>query len=180
MKHRVHMENMGLQPWLEDFKWRVCDFQYHWYLGPKAHRAIRENASFGASRVEGPVQVAGQGKRQKLEVTRSPNIAGGAGTSTGGDRGDGLVDVVPGGRGAAHPQPQLRPEYQGRRIPLRTFIPNIVPQRRQSNPFCLSSSNVTGWVDARGKSNLLRETKPRTKHQISGTDDRIPEMPKYK
>eukprot|EP00811_Abedinium_folium_P010305 NODE_19531_length_839_cov_4.617978.p2 GENE.NODE_19531_length_839_cov_4.617978~~NODE_19531_length_839_cov_4.617978.p2 ORF type:complete len:178 (-),score=60.92 NODE_19531_length_839_cov_4.617978:223-756(-) len=43
IKHRVHIERMGMQPWIEDFKWRVVDFHYNFYMGPKARSAIMSN-----------------------------------------------------------------------------------------------------------------------------------------
>ncbi|CAD7953572.1 unnamed protein product [Amoebophrya sp. A120] len=154
-KHRKHMENMGLQPWLDDFRWRVCNFQYHWYLGPKAHQAIEENAI---------------GQREIPYLQNIPSREQHVATTTGARNtaaGQGLVHHVARGQ-------------HNRSAPFRTFLPNIVPQRKQSNPFCLSSHNSTGWVEARGRTELLTETKPRTKHQVSGTDDRIPEMPKFR
>ncbi|CAD7975100.1 unnamed protein product [Amoebophrya sp. A25] len=165
VKHRIHMDRMGMQPWLEDFKWRVTDFQYHWYMGPKATAAIRQNTKlsiFGASGEIGPSSSSRSFEEKDCEEDRTSS-------------------VISTRRPEANtPRHGPRREWLGRNIALRAFIPNIVPQRRQTNPFCLSSSNTTGWVEARSKISLLNETKPRTKHEISGTDDKIPEMPKYR
>mmetsp|Transcript_39529 Transcript_39529/g.73695 ORF Transcript_39529/g.73695 Transcript_39529/m.73695 type:complete len:178 (-) Transcript_39529:86-619(-) len=43
IKHRVHMERMGISPWIEDFKWRVIDWHYQYYMGPKARNAVMSN-----------------------------------------------------------------------------------------------------------------------------------------
>mmetsp|Transcript_16011 Transcript_16011/g.42282 ORF Transcript_16011/g.42282 Transcript_16011/m.42282 type:complete len:174 (+) Transcript_16011:1434-1955(+) len=43
IKHKVHMERMGMQPWIEDFKWRAVDWHYNYYMGPKARNAIMSN-----------------------------------------------------------------------------------------------------------------------------------------
>jgi hypothetical protein len=40
IKHRVHVERMGIQPWIQDFRWRVVDWHYQYYMGPKARTAI--------------------------------------------------------------------------------------------------------------------------------------------
>eukprot|EP00928_Gymnodinium_smaydae_P048162 TRINITY_DN32193_c0_g1_i1.p2 TRINITY_DN32193_c0_g1~~TRINITY_DN32193_c0_g1_i1.p2 ORF type:complete len:175 (+),score=23.22 TRINITY_DN32193_c0_g1_i1:139-663(+) len=43
IKHRVHMERMGMQPWIEDFKWRAVSWHYNFYMGPKARNAVLSN-----------------------------------------------------------------------------------------------------------------------------------------
>eukprot|EP00930_Biecheleria_cincta_P043647 TRINITY_DN29957_c0_g1_i1.p1 TRINITY_DN29957_c0_g1~~TRINITY_DN29957_c0_g1_i1.p1 ORF type:complete len:178 (+),score=20.11 TRINITY_DN29957_c0_g1_i1:35-568(+) len=43
IKHKIHMERMGMSPWIEDFKWRAIDWHYQYYMGPKARGAIMSN-----------------------------------------------------------------------------------------------------------------------------------------
>ncbi|CAJ1327232.1 unnamed protein product [Effrenium voratum] len=43
IKHKVHMERMGMSPWIEDFKWRAIDWHYQFYMGPKARNAVMSN-----------------------------------------------------------------------------------------------------------------------------------------
>merc|ERR1712167_396147 len=66
IKRCVHMERMGMQPWIEDFKWRVMDWHYGFYLGPKARNAILSNQKVAAS-----IQDAFE-KRSHGFVTRRP------------------------------------------------------------------------------------------------------------
>jgi hypothetical protein len=56
------------------------------------------------------------------------------------------------------------------------FIPNIVPLRASSNPFCEASANKTGWQEV--KTRRIPDPLPRGKHFVSGTDDSTPPMPK--
>ena len=62
--------------------------------------------------------------------------------------------------------------------PLPIFIPNIVPTRKSTNPFCETSGNKTGWQEV--KTRRIADPQPRGKHFVSGTDDSTPPMPKVK
>jgi len=112
------------------------DFQYGWYMGPKAKSAVRRGAPSKKSEFDEVLRTA---TSSTLLQNRGPE-----------------------------------------EVAMRAFVPNIVPQRRQTNPFCAASSNATGWREVKPLKRLLKECKPRTHHQISGTDDSIPEMPKFR
>lgn len=60
---------------------------------------------------------------------------------------------------------------------LRIATPNIVPLKRQSNPFCQSSSNSTGWVFQHKK--LEKSPRPYRSRRLGGTDLTVPVMPKH-
>mmetsp|Transcript_3168 Transcript_3168/g.5150 ORF Transcript_3168/g.5150 Transcript_3168/m.5150 type:complete len:178 (-) Transcript_3168:62-595(-) len=51
IKHKIHLERMGIQPWIEGFKWRAVDWHYNYYMGPKARSAIMSRQS-AARRVQ--------------------------------------------------------------------------------------------------------------------------------
>ncbi len=66
----------------------------------------------------------------------------------------------------------------GVRADSPVFIPQIVPYRKSSNPFCETSGNRTGWQEVRTR--RIPDPLPRGKHFVSGTDDSTPPMPKVK
>ncbi len=45
VKHRKKMTNSGMQPWVNDFKYRVIDWHYQLYMGGMARRAVNGNQS---------------------------------------------------------------------------------------------------------------------------------------
>ncbi|ORM40326.1 uncharacterized protein BXIN_2034 [Babesia sp. Xinjiang] len=63
------------------------------------------------------------------------------------------------------------------RLFLRIATPNIVPYRRQSNPFCQRSSNYTGWQLCHRQ--LERSPRPYRSRKLGGTDLSVPVMPKH-
>lgn len=61
-----------------------------------------------------------------------------------------------------------------------TALPNIVPARRSSNPFCRTSQNFTGWYLAEKHQRIPDPMPFRTRVPVGGTDNSIPDIPKYK
>lgn len=138
IKRRTHWTQMGMQPWLEDFKYRVTDFHYQFYMGPQARKAL-------LSRQE---DCAAMQRRSDLQLN---------GRST---------------KSLCGYQENTRKFY------FQTFLPNVVPLRRSSNPFCRQSWNTTGWKEVyQSRRPVLRPGGE--KNQVAGTDDSIPPMPKY-
>ena len=153
IKHRVHMERMGMSPWIEDFKWRVIDWHYQFYMGPKARNAILSNQRHCKS-------------IQDSFVPRGPQ--------------DGAYDAS-----------------RTKHFAWTTYLPQVTPLRKTSNPFCPVTPNKTGWreyiehKDIRGavrpKSPAARQhkvqhtmdPKPKSaKMVVSGTDHTVPIFPK--
>ncbi|CDR97591.1 hypothetical protein, conserved [Babesia bigemina] len=60
---------------------------------------------------------------------------------------------------------------------FRLATPNIVPYRRQSNPFCQRSSNRVGWQLHHRQ--LERTPRPYRSTKLGGTDLSVPVMPKH-
>ncbi|EKX73006.1 conserved hypothetical protein [Theileria equi strain WA] len=60
---------------------------------------------------------------------------------------------------------------------LRTATPNIVPYRKQSNPFCSKSQNMSGWEFEHRT--FLKTPKPYRNRKIGGTVISVPKMPKH-
>ncbi|KAK1939608.1 hypothetical protein X943_001468 [Babesia divergens] len=60
---------------------------------------------------------------------------------------------------------------------LRIATPNIVPLRRQSNPFCRASSNYSGWQFQHKQ--LEKSPRPYRSRRLGGTDLSVPVMPKH-
>mmetsp|Transcript_28722 Transcript_28722/g.81151 ORF Transcript_28722/g.81151 Transcript_28722/m.81151 type:complete len:178 (-) Transcript_28722:65-598(-) len=163
IKHRVHMERMGMQPWIDDFKWRATDWHYSFYMGPKARTAIMSNQK-SARKVQDMFDKRSHGFVQRLSGPE--------------------VDTA-------------RYSHQRtKHFTWTTCLPQIAPNRRNSNPFCPVTPNRTGWreyvehKDLRGavrqaapkdrqhRSRHILDPKPKgEKHVVSGTDDTVPIMP---
>ncbi|UKJ89033.1 hypothetical protein MACJ_002279 [Theileria orientalis] len=60
---------------------------------------------------------------------------------------------------------------------MRCAIPQIVPYRRQTNPFCPNSSNKTGF-QFKYKS-LLKYPRPIRNRKLAITDLDVPQFPKH-
>ena len=58
------------------------------------------------------------------------------------------------------------------------FIPNIVPNRVSTNPFCVASANRTGWRESMNR--RIPDPLPRGRAFVSGTDDSVPTMPRLR
>ena len=75
-----------------------------------------------------------------------------------------------------------RPEYANLKqseFNLVPCIPNATPGIRQTNPYCPSSTNKTGWIVAPCPKKLYRSVGPMNKKQratIPGTDDKAPRL----
>mmetsp|Transcript_39145 Transcript_39145/g.77507 ORF Transcript_39145/g.77507 Transcript_39145/m.77507 type:complete len:178 (-) Transcript_39145:75-608(-) len=163
IKHKVHHERMGMQPFIEDFKWRVMDWHYNFYMGPKARTAIMSN----------------QKSARRLQDVFD-------------ERSHGFVTRLTEPQSSQAPNSHLHTKH----FTWTTCTPQVVPLRRNSNPFCKVTPNKTGWreyveqVNVRG---AVRPPSPRarqhriqhtpdprpvgTKHVVSGTDDSVPSFP---
>ncbi|UVC49736.1 hypothetical protein MACK_003847 [Theileria orientalis] len=60
---------------------------------------------------------------------------------------------------------------------MRCAIPQIVPYRRQTNPFCPNSSNKTGFQFK--YKNLLKYPRPIRNRKLAITDLEVPQFPKH-
>jgi len=40
VKRRIHLDESGMRPWNEDFKFRVQNYQYRYWMMPQAHKAL--------------------------------------------------------------------------------------------------------------------------------------------
>ena len=155
VKHRKKMTNSGMQPWVNDFKYRVVDWHYQLYMGGQARRAVNSNqANAEATQVHFDSQVGPLQTRRGISDTDKEVIdkldAKGVGFSD---------EVI-------------------RYFNWRPFVPNVVPHRANSNPFCPVSSNTTGWKEV--ASRRLTDPRPMAGHAIAGTDDSVPIFPKFR
>ncbi|CEM09727.1 unnamed protein product [Vitrella brassicaformis CCMP3155] len=41
-KSRCHLDQTGMRPYVDEFRWRVTDWHYRFWMGPTAHRALRK------------------------------------------------------------------------------------------------------------------------------------------
>ena len=67
---------------------------------------------------------------------------------------------------------------QTRHFHFKTFIPNIIPNFKSTNPFCPQTPNKTGWREV--VTRRISDPLPRGKHFVSGTDDSVPLHPKVR
>ncbi len=75
------------------------------------------------------------------------------------------------------PQANAAPGQENLKYPA-VFVPNPMPLRKSTNPFCEASANTTGWQGVVNR--RIPDPLPRGKHFVSGTDDSTPPMPKVK
>jgi hypothetical protein len=155
VKHRKKMTNSGMQPWVNDFKYRVVDWHYQFYMRGQARRAIMSNQanaeltqSFFDSKVGFQQTRKGVSSEDK-ELMKSLD-----------ERGVKFSDEVV------------------RYFNWRPFVPNVVPHRANSNPFCAVTPNTTGWKDSPKR--RLTDAQPKSGHAIAGTDDSVPIFPKFR
>jgi hypothetical protein len=160
VKHRIHMERMGMQPWLEDFKWRAVNWHYELYMQPKARQALRNQTQDYARHLQRMYDYMHCGKSTK-------NL-------------DKDISAVEREKDYLSRQSASRPDkfmHDTRYFVWRPAVPNIVPNRVSTNPFCPVSANKTGWREQVKR--LIPEPKPRGKRNpVAGTDDAAPVMPR--
>mmetsp|Transcript_68754 Transcript_68754/g.182643 ORF Transcript_68754/g.182643 Transcript_68754/m.182643 type:complete len:178 (+) Transcript_68754:143-676(+) len=164
IKHRVHMERMGMQPWIEDFKWRAVDWHYQFYMGPKARGAIMAN--------------------QRLVPTLQDTFD---------KRSHGFVQRVPPAQAAEAEYSPRRTKYftwttmTPQAVPyMRTSNPfcPVTPNRTGWREY-VEQKNVRGAVRVKSPTaqqhrvRHLQDPKPkREKHVVSGTDHTVPAFPR--
>mmetsp|Transcript_20959 Transcript_20959/g.43521 ORF Transcript_20959/g.43521 Transcript_20959/m.43521 type:complete len:156 (-) Transcript_20959:115-582(-) len=153
-----------MQPWVEDFKWRVIDWHYNFYMGPKARGAVMSNQ---------------KGVRQLQEVFDK--------------RSHGFTTRLAEPASSSAPYSPQRTKY----FAWTTCIPQVAPYKRNSNPFCKVSPNVTGWREYVEQKDVRGAARPKTpdvpphrvqhilnpkpkgsKHVVAGTNDEVPTFPK--
>lgn len=144
MKHRVKMSQSGMQPWVNDFKYRVVDWHYQFYMRDQARRAINSN-QLNAERT----QTFFDSKVGNLQMRKGLS--------------DRTVEFS---------------EEVVRYFNWRPFVPNVVPHRANSNPFCPVTPNKTGWKESPKR--RLTDPQPMGGHAIAGTDDSVPIFPKFR
>mmetsp|Transcript_66866 Transcript_66866/g.160073 ORF Transcript_66866/g.160073 Transcript_66866/m.160073 type:complete len:178 (-) Transcript_66866:20-553(-) len=165
IKHRMHLERTGMQPWIEDFKWRVVDWHYQFYMGPKARSAI-----LSQHKVAPKLQEVFD-KRSHGFVTRMQrNQAEGAKYSHDHTRFFAWTTFTP----------QITP-YRKNSNPFCPVTPNKTGWREY-----VEISNPRGAVRAKAPNErqhrvkLIPDPRPRgPKTQIAGTDDSVPIFPNF-
>ena len=157
MKHRKRMTNMGMQPWVNDFKHRVVDWHYQLYMSGQSRRAINSNqANAEATQIHFDENIGGPFQTRKGLSPEDKRII-----ESMDERGQHFSDEVT------------------RYFNWRTFVPNTVPHRASSNPFCPVTSNTTGWKEVT-VNRRLTDPQPKGGHAIAGTDDSVPIFPKFR
>ncbi|KAF4725171.1 hypothetical protein FOZ62_002789 [Perkinsus olseni] len=154
IKHRMHEERMGMRPWIRDFKWRVFGWHYEFYMGNKARQALLKDQKLAPT-----MQVFCDLKSNGVS-TKGLNATKGA---------------------------DNRPEHgplefnKTKYFTWRPCIPNIVPYRKSTSPFCKVSSNTTGWTELQNKRIPDPVPKGWSGHNqgIGGTDESVPIHPQY-
>jgi hypothetical protein len=155
IKHRTRMSNMGMQPWVNDFKHRVIGWHYDFYMKDQSRRAI-----VGDQHSSESAQI--QYDQGRLHQTRK-------GLSSS----DKAVIKEMDKRGIKYSDKITR--Y----FTWRPFVPNVAPYRANSNPFCPVTSNVTGWKEA-VVGRVSTDPQPKGGHHVAGTDDSVPIFPKFR
>jgi hypothetical protein len=150
IKHRARMEFNKVTPFMEDFKWRAVNWQYKFYMSKKSEEAI----------------LSSQKEIERIQFKKDLEICG--------DSRKGLNETE-------IEDKSVNPFFHPNKTRFFTwntkFVPNMVPNKISTNPFCPQSQNKTGWIHA--KSRKIPDPLPRGKHFVSGTDDSVPIMPKY-
>lgn len=155
VKHRTKLKNSGMQPWVQDFKYRVVDWHYQFYMRNMARRAIASD-QFNAERSQQyfDAQVGSLQTRKGISEEDKMILEG--------------MD-----KKRVHFSDEVIRYFN-----WRPFIPNVVPYKANSNPFCPVSANKTGWKEAPKR--RLTDPQPKAGHLIAGTDDSVPIFPKYR
>jgi hypothetical protein len=149
------MSNMGMQPWVNDFKYRVIGWHYDFYMKDQSRRAINSNQH-------------GAEEAQVHYDSQIPEVQ----TYKGISESDKDLLARMDQRGVRFSDKVIR--Y----FNWRPFVPNVIPYRANSNPFCPITSNTTGWREAPNSRNS--DPQPKGGHAIAGTDDSVPIFPKYR
>eukprot|EP00929_Paragymnodinium_shiwhaense_P123553 TRINITY_DN97553_c0_g1_i1.p2 TRINITY_DN97553_c0_g1~~TRINITY_DN97553_c0_g1_i1.p2 ORF type:complete len:176 (-),score=29.80 TRINITY_DN97553_c0_g1_i1:107-634(-) len=161
LKHKMHLERTGMQPWVEDFKWRVMDWHYNYYMGPKARNAILSNQG-AAKHVQDMYEKKSHGfvrrkkMSEKFEARRTQFFAH---TTC-------LPNVTP-HRRSSNPFCPVTPNKTG----WKEYVEQIHVRGadRPRGPWS---------EDAQHRRQYIMDPKPKgPKHVIAGTDDTVPIMP---
>jgi hypothetical protein len=155
VKHRKRMSNMGMQPWVNDFKYRVIGWHYDFYMKDQSRRAINSN-QHGAEEA----QLHYDSQINEVQTRKGISEHDKDILSRMDQRGVRFSDQVI------------------RYFNWRPFVPNVIPHRANSNPFCAVTANTTGWREAPSRRNS--DPQPKGGHAIAGTDDSVPIFPKYR
>jgi hypothetical protein len=155
VKHRVKMSNSGMQPWVNDFKYRVVDWHYQFYMRDQARRAINSNQANAEQ-----TQTYFDSKVGNLQTRKGLSDSDKSALKSMDERGIHFSEEVI------------------RYFNWRPFVPNVVPHRANSNPFCPVTPNKTGWKEAPKR--RLTDPQPMSGHPIAGTDDSVPIFPKFR
>ena len=155
VKHRKKMTNSGMMPWVNDFKYRVVDWHYQFYMRGQARRAINSNQSNAEA-----TQTYFDSKIGPLQTRKGISA----------DDQSLLADLDQKG---VHFSDEVIRYFN-----WRPFVPNMVPHRVNSNPFCPVTANTTGWKES--PTRRLTDPQPKGGDSIAGTDDAVPIFPKFR
>eukprot|EP00440_Ansanella_granifera_P008029 gb/GFBE01008690.1/.p1 GENE.gb/GFBE01008690.1/~~gb/GFBE01008690.1/.p1 ORF type:complete len:178 (+),score=31.15 gb/GFBE01008690.1/:1-534(+) len=163
IKHKIHMERMGMSPWIEDFKWRAVDWHYQYYMGPKARSAIMSNQR-NARSIQDVFDRRSHGFVQRL----SNEDAKSAGYSHQRTKHFAWTTCIP----------KTTPQHKS----SNPFCP-VTPNRTGWREY-VEQKDVRGAVRSKApdakqhRVQHIMDPKPKgSKHVISGTDDTVPIMP---
>mmetsp|Transcript_29150 Transcript_29150/g.67092 ORF Transcript_29150/g.67092 Transcript_29150/m.67092 type:complete len:178 (-) Transcript_29150:26-559(-) len=165
IKHRIHLERSGMQPWIEDFKWRAVDFHYQFYMGPKARNAILSQHKL-APKLQDTFE-----KRSHGFITRVPK-----------EHADSAAYRPNSTRYFAWTTctPQITP-FRKSSNPFCPVTSNKTGWREY-----VEQANIKGAHRAKSpyerqhRVNLIPDPKPKgRKHEVAGTDDAVPIFPKF-
>ncbi len=148
---------MGMQPWVNDFKHRVIGWHYEFYMRDQSRRAINSNQHTAES---SQLHYDSQIPPNEVRTRKGISIEDKQVLSDMDKKGIKFSDNVI------------------RYFNWRPFVPNVVPHRANSNPFCPVTANKTGWKEAPVR--RISDPQPKGGHAIAGTDDSVPIFPKYR
>jgi len=148
---------MGMQPWVNDFKHRVIGWHYEFYMRDQSRRAINSNQHTAES---SQLHYDSQIPPNEVRTRKGISIEDKQVLSDMDKKGIKFSDNVI------------------RYFNWRPFVPNVVPHRANSNPFCPVTANTTGWKEAPVR--RASDPQPKGGHAIAGTDDSVPIYPKYR
>mmetsp|Transcript_16520 Transcript_16520/g.25041 ORF Transcript_16520/g.25041 Transcript_16520/m.25041 type:complete len:177 (+) Transcript_16520:136-666(+) len=164
IKHFAHLERMGMQPFIEDLKYRMVDWHYNYYMGPKARSAIMSNQS-AAKEIQDELDRKRQGSIPRM----APDEVSRKGYNPKKTKHFAWTTCVP----------QIKPQRRS----SNPFCP-VTPNRTGWREY-VEQSNVRGAVriqppkDPQHRFTLRPDPKPKDhKHVVSGTDDTVPVFPK--
>mmetsp|Transcript_81272 Transcript_81272/g.143352 ORF Transcript_81272/g.143352 Transcript_81272/m.143352 type:complete len:190 (-) Transcript_81272:85-654(-) len=175
IKHKIHMERMGMSPWIEDFKWRAIDWHYQYYMGPKARSAIMSNQRQTRS-IQDVFDRRSHGFTQRLAPEEAKTAAYSSQRTKYFAWTTCLPRVSPLHK-SSNPFCPVTPNKTG----WREYIEqkDVRGAVRSRSPKMMGAEGKPGpWPAQQHRVQHIMDPKPKgSKHVISGTDDTVPIMP---